>query len=1092
MIKKQIKTIFRSVWWLLLLSWSATAIDLSDWKIAAKVTVTPNSTRVFQLSDNNNDADIAVLLGDRLISIQNGPESRLACEFVLFESSKQSRNYQILIRDAHKSGYALQWKINEIPARDVKANRAHFNRLHQAARLWEKGDEANQAKSSLLLKKTINKLPSGSTLYAQAVSIYGRMLLADEQFQAAFDIADKALVHKGKLKDQLAFKLKWIQADAMLELDKREMATELYEKLVADFEVGANMSHAVVLAQAQVRGNYGLAYILRGHLRGSSAEIDKGKMFIEQANQVVSQFGDYELQANFLNYLWTYYAFKGDFVQGEKVLLLALEYSQRAGAKDRILEILNHLSLNYRFSGQLAKAQHTLRQALSLVNSTNRAHTKANFHNNMAVINSMLGDNESAKRFYQRALKIYQDGGAKHGEATVYKGLGKIAREQGNLKLAIDYHSKSLTYFKTVSNEHAARLLIELSRDYFLAGDFGLAKLSAERALNLPGDIVLANDIIDSLIIFAKIAWHEGNNEVSLAHLNRIQTEFKDKISPEHRLELTRLQIEHSLKSGDVEHLTAFADAAIAEIEKVRQSLDTAKLGPAWTNKTDGLVSQYIAALMQLGQRAGHQQLQQKVFQILAQNHAINLRERRYMLAQNSISKNNAAKSSEKDQQLILLWERSLQAERLIVSAESKSAKKQAMNHADDAREAYLTYAPQLAGSEADADLAYLSIDEIQAKLQPTEMFIRYYVRDNITFAFVITADGWQVMDIPDRDVLMAQGQRLISALKKQQLVPEGAIRTLTKLLPLKMLSKGTYRRLIIVHDDILNTIPFSALNIAVIAARYKPLVSKYEIVRAYSAGEYFADNLPTERPHKYDIAVFADPVFDKERFLKGERNSVEPDQFRSWAKSLSRLPSTAKEAAAIGEIYAGAKVKIVMGVAATNKMLMSDDMRNAGILHIASHGYFSESTPDIVGIATSVIDEHNNDSPGFLTLTELLSKPFSSRLVVVSGCETLLGKQLNGEGLNGLTRGLLSQGAGSVISTLWSIPDKPTAEFMKTFYTYLKQHNGNSVKALNLTKVKFSRHKLYRHPLYWAGFVLTAANKRFALPEQWGSTTSE
>ncbi|MFT4928283.1 MAG: CHAT domain-containing protein [Phenylobacterium sp.] len=53
----------------------------------------------------------------------------------------------------------------------------------------------------------------------------------------------------------------------------------------------------------------------------------------------------------------------------------------------------------------------------------------------------------------------------------------------------------------------------------------------------------------------------------------------------------------------------------------------------------------------------------------------------------------------------------------------------------------------------------------------------------------------------------------------------------------------------------------------------------------------------------------------------------------------------------------------------------------------------------------------------------------------------------------------------------------------MKTFYTSLKQHNGNSVKALRLAQLKFSRQGRYRKPLFWAGFVLTSTNKAFTQP---------
>jgi CHAT domain-containing protein len=113
--------------------------------------------------------------------------------------------------------------------------------------------------------------------------------------------------------------------------------------------------------------------------------------------------------------------------------------------------------------------------------------------------------------------------------------------------------------------------------------------------------------------------------------------------------------------------------------------------------------------------------------------------------------------------------------------------------------------------------------------------------------------------------------------------------------------------------------------------------------------------------------------------------------------------------------------------------------------------------------------------------MREVLYKPFTSNLVVISGCETTLGKEINGEGFNSLSRGLLSQGVGSVIGTIWSISDRATPEFMQAFYTHLKQQQGNVSLALKLTKQSFvtdSKLRRYRHPYYWAGFVLTSSNQ--------------
>ena len=98
---------------------------------------------------------------------------------------------------------------------------------------------------------------------------------------------------------------------------------------------------------------------------------------------------------------------------------------------------------------------------------------------------------------------------------------------------------------------------------------------------------------------------------------------------------------------------------------------------------------------------------------------------------------------------------------------------------------------------------------------------------------------------------------------------------------------------------------------------------------------------------------------------------------------------------------------------------------------------------------------------------------------MVISGCETSLGEHIEGEGLNGLSRGFLASGAGAVIGSLWKVPDKPTANLMKFFYEGLISTNGNVSKALAIAQTKMAQSGPYRHPYFWAGFELTSFDAR-------------
>jgi CHAT domain-containing protein len=96
---------------------------------------------------------------------------------------------------------------------------------------------------------------------------------------------------------------------------------------------------------------------------------------------------------------------------------------------------------------------------------------------------------------------------------------------------------------------------------------------------------------------------------------------------------------------------------------------------------------------------------------------------------------------------------------------------------------------------------------------------------------------------------------------------------------------------------------------------------------------------------------------------------------------------------------------------------------------------------------------------------------------VVLSACETALGKELGGEGLVGLTRAFQYAGARSIVASLWSVADESTAELMKRFYTYLKEGRtkDEALRSAQIDLIRRSRSTGLdtAHPFYWAAFEL-------------------
>jgi CHAT domain-containing protein len=98
--------------------------------------------------------------------------------------------------------------------------------------------------------------------------------------------------------------------------------------------------------------------------------------------------------------------------------------------------------------------------------------------------------------------------------------------------------------------------------------------------------------------------------------------------------------------------------------------------------------------------------------------------------------------------------------------------------------------------------------------------------------------------------------------------------------------------------------------------------------------------------------------------------------------------------------------------------------------------------------------------------------------MVVLSSCETAIGKEFKGEGLAGLSRGFIYAGARRIVASLWAVHDASTSELMASFYRHLNidKRSGRigvrPARALRSAQLEMWRQRLWRSPYYWAGFV--------------------
>jgi CHAT domain-containing protein len=187
---------------------------------------------------------------------------------------------------------------------------------------------------------------------------------------------------------------------------------------------------------------------------------------------------------------------------------------------------------------------------------------------------------------------------------------------------------------------------------------------------------------------------------------------------------------------------------------------------------------------------------------------------------------------------------------------------------------------------------------------------------------------------------------------------------------------------------------------------------------------------------------------------------------------ALESLPSTRKEAEALAALAPG-EVTLHLGLAASREAALASDLRDYRIVHFATHAVADTQNPELSGLVLSQVDAEGQPREGFLGLSDIYDLDLDADLVVLSGCQTALGKEVRGEGLMGLTRGFQYAGVPRVVASLWRVQDRATSELMTRFYRAMWRDQLSPAAALSKAQRSLRREPRYRNPYFWAGFML-------------------
>jgi CHAT domain-containing protein len=756
----------------------------------------------------------------------------------------------------------------------------------------------------------------------------------------------------------------------------------------------------------------------------------------------------------------------------------------RAGS-DRIADLTVNLSYSLILLGEVAQAKEYLRATLGLAGEMRNRVVLGDLYFSLGDAHRKTGERPIARRYFEAAQELDRTADDESLPRMSELKLGSLAYDAGAYQEAAIRHERALEVFRRDGKYREVVTEIELARDHAALHDFDLAEQYASAALQ--DRRALLEQRLDARTLLLRIANDRraadpltpGLPQRAAALVGGIQSMIdaatvkldSELAHPTRQVQFHEQAIRHYALDGNLDEVHRHGTDAIDLVNRVAAGLRAMNDDSlAWLSTAQPTLNEYVNAVYRLKR--------EQVFPLLEKYYGQSVAPRaierqagaafdRYRDAQQKVI--NATAELERlqgfDDAAARARIEQLGLERLLLDSYL-------------ARDAYLALR---ATEAAPARVEKLNFAGYQPPALPAEdVLIRYFVQEQVSFGVVLSRGGIEYFPLPTRSrvsKLIEDARQVVENPLESRFQRAALLALARELLPPGLLaSYGSATRLIVVTDDAMQPVPFAAMDIASPQQPYSPLGARFEIVRTKSATRYYAAAMqsPARTPGP-DVAIFANPVFSTQA-LSGVQLDRRP--IRQWAEGLPSLPNAQAEAEQIAYTFRKLAVKHYLGEEATNAALLSPEARAARILHIATHGYVSSSSPDLVGLATSATIVDGIQHAGFLGLTELFTEPFASRLVVISGCETMRGRDYAGWGVRSLADGFLTQGAGSVMGTLWSVSDDATAVLMSAFYRELSGNGGNSSHALYVARRELIASPRFKHPYYWAGVVLESANR--------------
>ncbi len=830
---------------------------------------------------------------------------------------------------------------------------------------------------------------------------------------------------------------------------------------------------------------------------------------IEWQQRAFAQFralGRVDRQARALDRLGDLSRKIGEVLESERYFTQALPLAREAHDEEAIADILNNSGLLMLSFGRAEEAIEQLQAALPLAREINSDNVEAALHFNIADSYRSLGLTDRAIAEQLRSLEVIRRIGILRRIGRNEQALAGMYEERGDFALALTTMEDAYRHYETSGDTTGFAQTMH---------DYGVL-------LYRKGEHARAIELYTRALPILHAAHSPGSEAATLRSLAIADIDAND---PEAAIEKARESVRLSREMAspfyiaDSLFVQAYAERAanrlpeaiesirgcIEQVEAQRGAIISTDFRRSFLSAVRGYYDLYVDLLQQSHQPAA-------AFEVSERGLARTLLE--------GLAESSAKIRKGVDPEL-LARQRDVQTQlnakaryrsQVATSAGGASPRVQAVGREIDRLVDQLKEIEARIRASSPAYRALEMPEPISAERVQTTLLdarsalVEYHLGPKGGYVWVIDQQSITVHDLPPiaevervarryHELLSRSVDGLPPAERAARATETAAVaRQVAAMVWTPIESRVRGKRLLIVPDGVLQYVPFAALP----GTRGQPLLVEHEIAYLPSAS-VLEEIRQRSRPVRADasIAVFADPVFSKEdgrlqaaRAVSGDvRQSASRGEERSHDQAVHDEPVAADEEAlrdggpfvrlrfsrteadSIREASPSAFEALDFDAAKRN--VLTRDLKRYRILHFATHGSLDSAHPELSGLVLSLVDQSGKSIDGFLRLHEIYNLDLDADLVVLSACRTALGQEVHGEGLVGLTRGFMYAGAARVVSSVWNVDDRASAELMARFYHALLTEHLSPASALRAAQLSMLREPRWSNPHYWAAFGL-------------------